>query len=625
MRSTQGFRSVSALVRLLSAAAFAAVLLLDSSVHRSFGQSTPVVTISSAVPNELNPASGGAPQATPDQAAAFAWQEFIALNWPAATQTGRYDPPQAGRDQPSSKCGFGDLSAGCALLVWETFRSKVENFPGRGQPPGYVPRTSSLAASYGYDALPQYQYQKPVLPCDPSQANDPVPWVNLDETDQITLDNMHAGIVDPKQQQSSGNSMPTLIRFLAKANRTEYTYVAANQWWGGLSFNAIIQTKKFLRQQMKSPPAGGSDEVSLPVGTIEIKAGWRPLNKLEEMSGHFHTQTVRFYEAMGNPQDPTTPACYRDAVWGLVALHIIQKTASAPYFVYATFEQADNLLTKVGESVEDVDGNIVQSPGLTATSPQVCLSDPKPSGQGITPSTSGKVLLTDDPEQLIPAQCNPSPAANYCASPGSQLYYVNAAQHQPVPYSGKICVNQRDQPIPDYVIGANKSAHAAIADYLQKSGTKTAPWLFYKLVNVQYFPFDKIVTNPANPNGSVYVASRPFSATNPAPSSYYLANIVVETNRSLQLFSGTLSPDLTTQWNQDGTPHKNVYYGAANQATGQSYNMGGCMGCHAAQGQAQAGDFSVILARGRVSKPEFPAPETSRGAIAVPRNRSLTK
>jgi len=234
-------------------------------------------------------------------------------------------------------------------------------------------------------------------------------------------------------------------------------------------------------------------------------------------------------------------------------------------------------------------------------------------------------LLTDDPEHLIPEQCIPSQTVEYCSSPGSRLYYFNAGKNQPVPHSGNICVNQPDQAIPDYVIAANKQAHAAIADYLKKNGIKSAPWLSYKLINVQYLSFDKIVTNPQNPNGSLYAASPPFSATKPAPSSYYLANIVVETNRSLQLFSGTLTPNITTQWNQDGTPHKNVYYGAANQATGQSYNMGGCMGCHGAQGQAQAGDFSVILARGRVGKPEFPAPETPQGPIEVPRNRSLTK
>ena len=140
---------------------------------------------------------------------------------------------------------------------------------------------------------------------------------------------------------------------------------------------------------------------------------------------------------------------------------------------------------------------------------------------------------------------------------------------------------------------------------------------------MQYYPYDKVI-GTATPNGSLYTANPPYSATHPAPSSYYQANIVVETNRSLQLFSGGLSPNISTDWNADGTPHKNTFYG------GHSFNMGGCMGCHGSQGQNPlvpygAGDFSVIMARGTVAHPEVPALGTSKGLTEVLRNRSLSK
>jgi hypothetical protein len=98
----------------------------------------------------------------------------------------------------------------------------------------------------------------------------------------------------------------------------------------------------------------------------------------------------------------------------------------------------------------------------------------------------------------------------------------------------------------------------------------------------------------------------------------------VETNRSLQIFAGGLSPNISTEWNQNASLHKNSYY------AGVFHNMGGCMGCHGSQGQNpanQAGDFSVILARGQsgTSQPEGPAVETSQGMSNVFRNRSLTK
>lgn len=579
-------------------------------------QAIPNIVVSAAVPSELNPpfnaaaGTGGAPNATPEQAAAFAWQEFIALNWPAGPQQGM--PSQ--RETPSTACRFGDPAC-LGPTVWQTFRGKVEIFPGQGTPPGYV---SDPTISFGYDVPPRYNYRLSIPACDPAQANEPTPWINLDETDQITLDSMYAGIVAPGS--SPGNSAPQLIRFLAKANRMEYVYVAQNQWWFAIPTDVAAATRDYLKQHMASPPPGSAELVSQPNGTIEIKSAWRPLNPSEATSGRFHIQRVRFYEPLAS--DPSG-ACYRNATWGLVALHIIQKTPSAPYFIYATFEQADNLLTAAGASVEDADGNVKQPTPATATTPQVCLQDPRPkTGQ----SDMAMVILTGDPKTCIPLS-----TPSYCESPGKRLFYRNEniaeANPPPAPIGGNICVNKRDNDIPPYAINTNKAAHAAISAYLRKNKIKSAPWLDYKLVNVQYYPYDKKIP-PVAPNGSLYTSTPPYTAKNPAASSFYQANIVVETNRSLQLFSGglTIVPGngVSTDWNDDGTPHKNTYYGGA------FVNSGGCLGCHGSQGQNPPatsgfgpGDFSVILSRGSVTLPEYPSVPTPNGMSIVPRNRSL--
>ena len=48
---------------------------------------------------------------------------------------------------------------------WQTFRGKVEIFPGDGNPPpGYPGSTGDI--SWGYDALPAYNYAAPVMACD---------------------------------------------------------------------------------------------------------------------------------------------------------------------------------------------------------------------------------------------------------------------------------------------------------------------------------------------------------------------------------------------------------------------------------------------------------------------------
>jgi hypothetical protein len=54
-------------------------------------------------------------------------------------------------------------------------------------------------------------------------------WINLDEVTQIGLDTMYAGVLP--STVSGGNTAPQLIRFMAKANSTEYVYVVKNQYW----------------------------------------------------------------------------------------------------------------------------------------------------------------------------------------------------------------------------------------------------------------------------------------------------------------------------------------------------------------------------------------------------------
>jgi hypothetical protein len=60
------------------------------------------INVNPALPSDI---AGGAPAATLQQAAAFAWQEFIALNWPAMQSTGRWPLKslglsRIGRQQP---------------------------------------------------------------------------------------------------------------------------------------------------------------------------------------------------------------------------------------------------------------------------------------------------------------------------------------------------------------------------------------------------------------------------------------------------------------------------------------------------------------------------------------------
>lgn len=587
--------------------------------HAVTAAGVPPIAVSVVVPTDLPYPNGPSPDPhtiSLQQAAAFAWEEFIALNWAAVPQHGVV----GSRGVANAKCVFGDLqSAGCAgPTVWETFRSKVEIYPGSGNPPGYPAATPAPGSSadpyYGWDALPQYNYASTIPKCGAAPSPGPTAspaWVNLDETDQITLAEMFAGNA-PTAHPSPYNSQPQLIRFLAKANRTMYTYIARNGWWGSGtgSPRPTASTIVYVARTQADPPNGSSTLVSFPPGTIEIKSAWRLLNSKEASSHRFHMARARYYELQGKaPQSP----CWNEDVFGMVALHIIHKTPSAPYFVYATFEQADNISNADGRATETDDGAVI--PSLLPT----CAP-----GQGSKCPTTPTEPLIDGPKSVVPpkrpivyAVPTPPPATPtppWCTkNHGKRLYYFEEFQN--MPQGGFFCVNARDNPIPSQIVRVNQVAHTAIARH--DTGTND-PFRHYKLINVQYVPIDL-----SSPSPGIYAGNNWNTGANPA--SFYLANGVVETDRTLQIFSGSLIFNFNSNYPQNffppptptppGTPfpspsppwytHKNTAYNHA------GYDMGGCMGCHGSQGQSQGGDFSVITARGQVLDPEPPHPSSS--------------
>jgi hypothetical protein len=532
------------------------------------------IVISPVVPADI---PGGAHNATLAAAAQFAWQEFIALNWPALANS---------RDTPNTALKFGQTGY-TGPLVWQTYRHKVETFPGRGNPPGY----SNTPPTYGYNAPPQYIYGAGVsasgngqVGACPGQSPVSQPaWVNLDENSQIGLDQMYAGAAAtspvPGQQ----------ILFLAKGNEVEYAYVAANQWFGQVP-PPFTATASYVTTNKKDPPPGSTQYVSFPSGTIEVKTAWRRLTSKETASGRFLTGTIRFYETTtGTPSYP----CYREEQWGMVALHIIQKTPTAPYFVFATFGQTDNMLDPQGNDIEDPNGVLLKNQQAPPLNPTIVSKN----------ATSANPATSSSAQAL-------SPQTVTCTA-AQQLYYQNIASGGGTGLpAGQVCIQRRKHDIPPTIITANTAAHAAITAYDQGNGIANSPWLYYKLVNVQYKPINKVP-------GKDY--------TGPDAATFYQANIVVETDYNLQVFSGrfqqqppkkgappngcvnTLGFDLITDFNCNGTPFYNTYF------NGTANNMGGCMGCH---GNAQVGgaDFSFILDGQRVAAPESAGPA---GAVAA--------
>lgn len=548
--------------------------------------------------------AGGAPSASLEAAARFAWRHFVALNWPAAPQTGL--PGTRGEPDPSRP--FGD-PAFAGPLVWETLRSKTEIFPGIGEPHG---RDAGKRHDYGFDQPPQYVFdpaavgryaplpaghiptcgQKRAAPAEP-------PWIDLSEAFEAGPEKVFAGHL-----LEHGGKNHRRVLYSVKVNRPQYVYIAENQWYGGGDPGSTIpaaQTAAYIAQHSRAPPAGTGAYVSFPSGAVEVKAAWRRLTDAERSSGRFHIALVRAYKwqrsdhtyagSAGNPLYP----CYSDEVMGLIGLHFKIKTPSAPYYIWSTFEHADNVRDVDGNPVEDADGRIVEHGDDQVSDPPVISKN----AESASPETPSSI------QKFFPAQ-----AASH---PGQRLYYTNPPG-SPTP-QGLVSVNRRYHTIPDPVIETNAWAHRALQRYAEAHKIDPSPWALYKLVSVQWRPADK-----PDPGNDVVGDSGNSDEVLRYPAIYYMANIVIETSHRLQVWSGqiqrSLPPpnaatpvnNLITDFNPDGSPTKNVQFNA-NKPDGRvpGYNMGGCMGCHGQMQRAGYG-FSFILRRGRVDAPEVDKP-----------------
>ncbi|QDU26266.1 hypothetical protein ETAA8_13430 [Anatilimnocola aggregata] len=538
------------------------------------------ISISPEKPFDLPPLNGRQNNNL-TEASIFAWEQFISHTWPAKPQKGNF----GSRDEADVQRRYGEKGV-TGQVVWETFRHKSEIFPGgSGEPNGFV---NDPAKDYGYDALPVYTYDTGLIPPATGQAATESPFDNLDETNEILLCDMSAGISNSR------------ILYQAKANRVLYKYSAQHRLFEGsegtpgeMRANAAYNLHQSDEKNFKVPYVRlpSSDPVKKSIGSMEAKSAWRRLGDSEDPS-RFYTNRVRFYVREG------TEIRYKEETWGLVALHIIHKTESSPVFIYTSFSQVDN--------IRDVDGTVVEEPdGLIKSE----FRDIPPFAPELT---IFKSTVTKGQEVF------PVPGSPEMPKGSKQLFFQNL-----VPFTHglktPIAVRRRLYEISSEVRAVNRVAQAAIRKY-----DPSAVWQYYKLVNVQGSTLPSFVDRSE---------SDALSLDHKA--SFFMANEVVETNVPLQQFSGTLSP--ADDFNPPSFRHAGNYdfalfdrmgrYDGATKIVseltkgqvvfntfqrpgapaGQAWkklNTGGCVGCHGPQGQLVGGDFSVILARGRVTPPE---------------------
>lgn len=294
------------------------------------------IPISSKVPTDV----AGGVNASKQQLATFAWQEFIALNWPAKPNP---NPAKGMSDYFRGQADSAALASTGAggTLVWHTYTHRVELYP------------YNAAAGTGVlpdiNATPNYIYPSYVKIVPASSSTDLTLFNNQDEASEITLADMYFkpfaldaeklmvkhGIQANHQKMAAIEDLAVKagIIYEAKANPVIYNYIDSKGFQNRTTrAAAAMQTSNKIHNE----PFDSSNTFELPVGSIEIKASWRRYDaSMDNLDDYIHQSGI-YYTGSDN-----NFTAHNDTLL-LIGLHIIHKTPSFPEFTFATFEHKTN-------------------------------------------------------------------------------------------------------------------------------------------------------------------------------------------------------------------------------------------------------------------------------------------
>ena len=231
----------------------------------------------------------------------FAWQEFIALNWPSNPNSGFGTPKDM---QP---------------VQWETYMPSNVLFQPNGAPP---PNWGTLVSQ---EYAKKFKSQRLVF--QKSQTKLLTFTSKFDDTDTIAgMDFQQAAPFGQPNWLGAQNS--TNLWYEIVLNKDYYDFLVQTGY-----YNAVTQHDSAKAGIPLNFPEG---VYKGKVGAIELKAAWM------EVPNPQSAQWRRYKLSNATVLDPQTNQL-RNTVVALVGLHILHKTKNQPTWVWATFEQIDNV------------------------------------------------------------------------------------------------------------------------------------------------------------------------------------------------------------------------------------------------------------------------------------------
>lgn len=233
----------------------------------------------------------------------LSWDTFVALNWPAKPD-----------GQPDTNTQIGQNKD--APTVWQSWKKTYEIFLPGGAPPPPWGTTPSPSTDW-----------PPI--CKPFAKDGTTLLSQVGKTPNLLMDTTEPFKTGPLIDQNG-----RYARFEIVVNKP--------------MFDAILSNKLYSKEGQRSAakvvfPCGSADPAPGNEGAIMVKASWKILSDDEKKSGRFHVIEAVVYTPPSK-EPPVVEKCEAMTL-GLVGMHIVHKTGSAPQWVWSTFEHVDNCPT----------------------------------------------------------------------------------------------------------------------------------------------------------------------------------------------------------------------------------------------------------------------------------------
>ena len=379
----------------------------------------------------------------------LSWQTFIALNWPADAS-----------GQPAKGKSINDTQGD---RVWSFWRPASTIFLPAGAMP--APWNTREPAA---NAAPLFR--------------DKAAW------------RQHDGSADQNFQAFSGplvDQNGKWVRYQVLVNHEEFDYLIKNKLYsldGQVAF-----TQKADNNDIAFPQ---DDPARKKHGAIEIKFAWKELGANDDPS-RFFTQHIRVLTSEPFAPGQTEPAT-QEINAGLVGMHIAMRTRSSPEWVWATFEQIDNVRANPMP-----DGRMSHPNFFNAAS-------------NAPPNRLPKQNAVIDPNTGSP---EPEPAGPPKATTWIESLTTTPVQVQRIQVPPQGTLNPLDEKIAQSTAALNPQVQAA----LRKAGSV---FQYYELIGTQW---------PVRPNAPAFAGgqgSAPESITHKTPGDMvpvFLVNTTMET------------------------------------------------------------------------------------------------